>query len=242
MPPWKSYRDALILPKPHDLILRLPYDIIFLVFELVGLGNATCLGLTCRLFYKHLKAYHRSPISLDEHCCDCDQGRQCNKFTRNPYPGDLGWALASSNFARGYRLWWERSHPTRLLNEQIYGESCYIEYDPLIRQPAEERLSSRYEDWNISKVETAPHHDTENDLEIGERRLPSPFNLGDEWIIKALEAVRQDFRKNRYNHNRQWKGYWREFHFAKENWEAILEIMDEETWEMCTDGLSLLGL
>lgn len=90
----------------------------------------------------------------------------------------------------------------------------------------------------MAKVETSP----EKNSEVVERRLPSPSNLGEEWTAMALEAISQDFRKDRYSHNRLWKDYWRKLNFAKENWEEILAIIGEETWEMCLEGLPLLGL
>ncbi|KAF8861163.1 hypothetical protein BDZ45DRAFT_740487 [Acephala macrosclerotiorum] len=185
-------------------IQGLPFDVIFLIFRVAGVSQATCLGLTCRVLYRHLKTYHPSPIPLKSFSCSGSCSYDCEWGDYGRCWDTLADRLSDSSIFKGYR-------PIYFLN------------------PAEENLQIRLQDWYRAKfVGKWKCHSLSY-----ESYLPSPYNLGSEWDKKALDAIKDDFKHPRHNHGRDWKSYWQSFEIVKENQAAFEVIMDEASWELC---------
>jgi hypothetical protein len=115
---------------------------------MLDLGEATCLGLTCRHLYILLKHQHPNPINLEAtlslkapQCYDCNEGWQSKKQICTCL-ANLSHVLANWIGPR-YRL---SSHPSLRLcyfNKDVYGE-----YNG--QQLQDKLLAARY--WDFEQV------------------------------------------------------------------------------------------
>lgn len=160
-----------------------------MIFEQVGVGNAMCLGLTCRQLYAYFKIYHPGLVGLN---CRCHQlgCRKDNKI-KNKYEADEKWStecifstkdyksclsilacnLTYESIMKGYRMSYDFPQP-RMLNKKVYGG---------FRYPREERceinghrLRARYRDWLKARFQTNGEYDDRGLI------LPCPHNLGED--------------------------------------------------------------
>jgi hypothetical protein len=113
----QSNKEVRILQQSGIEIQNLPYDILYLVFKSSKLGDATCLGLTCRLFYNHLKEYHPRRISLNTCCCNIEAYLD-HRIFRCLDP--LGEKIEHESLTKGYSLVW-RWGRIRFIKEKVFG-------------------------------------------------------------------------------------------------------------------------
>lgn len=234
--PGKPNNGTASLQQSGERISQFPYDILYLIFEHLKIAEATCLGLTCRTFYKHLKAYHPDPISLDACCChlsidDCEGkfNRCVGAVTFGGSPQVLGYRLEYSSIAEGYRIFHvyrsdlRLSYPLRLLKEDVFGPDHYN--DSGINSRKEAQLASRFRDY------FRDYSRTRHSFCFIKYRsyLPSPVNLGDAWTSVALEAIKKDFGHSRHATPEDWKRYWWRFRVVRKNRQAFEVIWKEET-------------
>ncbi|KAE8449570.1 hypothetical protein EG329_007900 [Mollisiaceae sp. DMI_Dod_QoI] len=185
----KEQTLTIDVPKQNMHLSKIPYDIVVLIFKELGIGAATCLGLTCQQFYHCLKMFHPTPISLNSHVpiLPCKGLRsECVWFIRPHLYEFNDWCacLVLGVFLQQwvgpkYRLGPECiDAPFRFLSKSVYGEGTEPESSP----SKSKLLIERYNDWGRILY----FHEDENRVggnDSPKSILPSPFNLGETWNL-----------------------------------------------------------
>jgi hypothetical protein len=151
---------------PSTMITKLPCELVLPIFEKMSIGNAICLGLTCRHFYVYFKTYHPGLVSLDYRictsACNCQRNdkasetrQQClirlpssDFFLDYTCQNVLVTSLLQEGIMKGYRMCFEIAQP-RMMNEEVYGQWGH----PRLEQCRfnERRLIDRYSDWSDAR-------------------------------------------------------------------------------------------
>lgn len=245
-------------PESRNMLVKLPYDIIFTIFQQVGVGNAMCLGLTCRQLYAWFKQYHPRLVGLDcrIHEIGCDP--QTWSHVKNKYMSDMQWwtdctlrtsygmeyrtctgilagLLRDEPLAKGYRMSYDMagSQP-RMLKETVYGG---VVFGP--NRGKEYRLRSRYGDWLEARFQKKEAYDPPRLI------LPSPHNLGEDWYLLAWMATIRNY--DDFSSVREWKAYWTRSKFVfvdddRNKVEKLDAVLDDHIWGLYSDGIQMLGL
>lgn len=190
----KSFRDALVQGPAKNTILQLPYDVLYIIFKMIGEGHSVLLGLTCRTLWRHFKDYNPIPlpIPLSTPCYDL-------------WPYNLmilsHWFDEKTLFDNHHR--WKfydkltrHDHGLRFLNNSIYGDGSK-ESDA--KNVPLAHLKSRLRDFHLSKFQ---HFDWNNGRSVPAEEfrlrmmwqplLPCPNGLGESWNELALKAIQED--------------------------------------------------
>lgn len=173
-------------------ISKLPYDIVVIIFDMIGIGNTTCLGLTCRQLYHCLKEFHPAPISLKNPVLQMpkwpkswDDLASCVQCRR----GD--WEACKRSLGLTLQQWMGPKY--RLFNTEDLSHFLKIS---VYEKASEDCVSSqeiglfwRYSDWQdiYSLIENEL---PAQDGTLTKPVLPSPINLGDKWYDKAFDYIR----------------------------------------------------
>lgn len=243
--------------EPRNMLVKLPYDLIFMIFRQVGVGNAMCMGLTCRQLYAYFKKYHPRLVGLDcrMHEIGCDSQKYLrikNKYSseeqwwtdcmlRTSYgmkyktcTGVLAAVLRNEPIVKGYRISYSVAGlRPRMLNTLVYGGVGFEQWGK------EHRLQSRYLDWSEARFRSYGEYDLPRLI------LPSPHNLGENWYSKAWKATVRNY--DDFSSVREWKTYWTRSRFdfvdeEKNKLEKLDAVLVENIWTLYSDGIKTLGL
>lgn len=235
---------ALIMAQQGAPITRMPYDVLHSIFKSTKLGNAACLGLTCRALYRHLKEYNPSPLSL-ELCC-CRDGRKynqeryilcwiscfghgCSRFQ------SLGVKILDSRLSRGYRLFDSNRIATAL---RLFNETIYTLDQPYVGRTAtkeEEELIAVFMDFEEARPRTtlSRSHVTSTFERHRAGKIEASYLP---WKTEELDAIRKDFHHHRHTNPEQWMEFWRNRRVVKDNMKEFETMMKEEILMIGNNG------
>ncbi|PMD37351.1 hypothetical protein L207DRAFT_74733 [Hyaloscypha variabilis F] len=212
---------------------KLAPELLLRIFALLRLGEATCLGLTCRRLYSILKDRYPEPINLRTRfpskalaCRRCSRRRSAERM--NCCWSDLYHFLASWTRPR-YRLGHANTYSPRLLffDRNIYGEN-----DDLIPDIRERRVIDRYKSHQSIKFHLQVHgHRHPRSSEAMIPSVPDPFNQGDKWYADAITFIKEDI--SHFESEMQWKKFWAP---CNDSLIHFNEKEDEYRWKLWSEG------
>ncbi|KUJ09568.1 uncharacterized protein LY89DRAFT_761162 [Mollisia scopiformis] len=227
----KSFRDALVQHQPKNTIHLLPYDVLYMIFKLIGEEGTICLGLTCSKLWNYVKCSNQVcfPIPLSIRLCGHEAGGrytcyECGSSSILDY-------LYYGTLMRNYREWTfhdevtGHTHEARFLNKWVFVEEPENWRTPAARSSPLAHLKSRLRDFYLSHFELPSPDNRLSEYVMVPAFLPSPYSLGDDWTELALEAIHGDLGNPRHGSVKAWEEYWVNFAVAKRNRGALKDMM-----------------
>lgn len=238
---------------PFNVSKNLPNEIALLIFKELDIGAATCLGLTCRQFYRCLKTFHPGPIRLTKECIlygwEWEQSFTIFPFChhRHSHKHTIRCAIMhwiGPQYRYGHEM---DSKHCKFLKKSVYGDEPPT---TLPRRPhgkksrgkqfARYLLSSRYRDYDRAAIAFLPRGQSPifQPPDSCKSLLPSPFNLGEKWDDLALDIMKNDLRNSKDLAAR--RAIWGRFSIYGRKREEIENFID--TIKDVSGGIQLLSL
>jgi hypothetical protein len=201
-------------------ITRLAPELILRVFGWLDIGEATCLGLTCRRFYIVLKDLYPEPISLGTPIVLRGKGL-AGQIT------NLYYVLAKWVGPR-YRMCRRTNVKLLYYNIEVYGvayDSNHLEWRSNIRHSDYQIVQHRY-DENYRPDEVSPNP------------LPNPFDKGDAWDSEAIAIIEASI--SQFAFTEEWKQFWSCTSLFCWNTKHFKRLRNQYMREIWSDGLELV--